>query len=204
MNRMTASVVALAATALAGAAWAHSGATGKVKERMEAMKEMGEAMKSVAPMMRGEAQYDADTLRKAARTIADNAGNALTADFPEGSLHDPSEALPAIWQDWDRFEAIAQQMKATALGLERAANNGIGPTGDTSDGMGAMMGQSDSGDMDAMMGQSDAGAMMMGNAQSSVMGMSADQIAQMPADRAFAMTAKVCSACHGDFRAEDD
>jgi len=204
MNRMTASVVALTATALAGTVWAHSGATGKVKERMEAMKEMGEAMKSVAPMMRGEAQYRADTVRKAARTIADNAGNALTADFPEGSLHGPSEALPAVWQDWDRFEAIAQQLEVTARGLERAADNGIGPMGDSSNGMGAMMGQSDSGDMGAMMGQSDAGTMMMNNSGSSVMGMSADHIAQMPADGAFAMTAKVCSACHGDFRAEDD
>ncbi len=201
MNRMTTSVAALAVTALAGAVWAHSGATGKVKDRMEAMKEMGKAMKSVAPMMRGEADYSADTVRKAARTIADNAGSALTAHFPEGSIHGPSEALPAIWQDWDRFTALAEQMKVTAQGLERAAGNGLGGMGtgnNGSTGMGAMMGQTGDG---GMMG---GNSTMMGNAGSPVMGMTAEHIAQMPANGAFAMTARVCSACHGDFRAEDD
>lgn len=198
MNRTTTSVAALAATALAGTVWAHSGATGKVKDRMEAMKEMGKAMKSVAPMMRGEADYDPDTVRQAAQAIARNAGDALTAHFPEGSIHGPSEALPAIWQDWDRFEALAMQLEVTAQGLEGAADNGLGGMGTGSGGMGAMMGQTGGGMMTGNTG------MMMGNSGGPVVGMSAEHIAQMPADGAFAMTAQVCSACHSDFRAEDD
>lgn len=195
--------------ALAMGAWAHSGATGVVKERMDAMKSMGKAVKAIKPMMTGEAAYDADAVRKAARTIADQAGDDMTALFPEGSDEAPSEVLPTVWSDQERFEDLADALQKAALGLEKAAGNGrqAGQGGMMSDQSG-MMGQGGMmGDQPGMMGQDD----MMGD-QSGMMGqgnmmggtMSADHIGQMPADGAFTMMAQVCSACHDRFREEDD
>lgn len=180
--------------ALAMGAWAHSGATGVVKERMDAMKSMGKAVKAIKPMMTGEAAYDADAVRKAARTIAAQAGDEMTALFPEGSDEAPSEVLPTVWSDQERFEDLAEALQKAALGLEKAAGNGRqagqgGTMGDQSGMMGGTMG-----DQSSMMGQGD----MMGGT------MSADHIGQMPADGAFTMMAQVCSACHDRFREEDD
>jgi cytochrome c556 len=181
-----------AATLIAGTtvtALAHGGATGIVEERMEAMMAMGKAVKSVTPMMRGEAAYDADALRGAARTFQAHSGTALTEQFPEGSGGAPSEAKDEVWQDWAGFSELAKQLETYARGLEIAAANGLGSRG--SMGAGAMMGGS------SMMG----GGSMMGDAADM---MSAEAIGAMPADAAFNMTTQVCSACHARFRAEDD
>ena len=189
---------AAVASLLGVAALAHSGATGVVKDRMTAMKEMQEAVKSVAPMMSGSAPYDADAVRRAAETFRRHSGAALTEDFPQGSTQAPSEALPAIWQDWDRFEDLAATLGVMADGLSRAADNGLHGAGgamgsDTMMGSGSMMGGS------STMGS----GMMMGNVDGG-MRMNAAQIGQMPADGAFAMTTQVCAACHDRFRKDDD
>ncbi|MDF1718670.1 MAG: cytochrome c [Antarcticimicrobium sp.] len=179
------------ASLLSVAALAHSGATGVVKDRMGAMKEMKEAVKSVAPMMSGTAAYDADAVRRAADTFRRHSGAALTGDFPAGSTEAPSEALPAIWQDWDRFAELAETLGVMAEGLSRAADNGLHGAGGMMD-SGTMMGSG------SMMGS----GMMMGTA-GGAMRMSAEQIGQMPADGAFAMTTQVCAACHDRFRKDD-
>lgn len=179
---------AVLASVLGVAALAHSGATGVVKSRMEAMKEMQTAVKAIAPMMSGTAAYDASVVQDAAETFGRHSGEALTASFPEGSIEPPSEALPAIWQDWDRFEALARQLGIMAQGLSLASENGLhGGSGMMGNGM--------------MMGS--GSGMMMGGSPN-MMGMTAEQIGQMPADGAFAMTTQVCAACHDRFREEDD
>lgn len=119
------------ALALSSAVFAHSGATGIVKERMDAMKAIGKAMKSLTVMMRGQAEYDADTVKQAAMVVQSHAGQDMTALFPAGSDHPPSEALPAIWQDWPRFELMAGRLAVLAQGLERAADNGIAAASDS-------------------------------------------------------------------------
>ncbi len=113
------------ALALSSVVLAHSGATGVVKERMDAMKAIGKAMKSLTVMMRGQAEYDAGAVKQAAIVVQSHAGQEMTGLFPAGSNHTPSEALPAIWQDWPRFEAMAGRLAVLAEGLERAADNGI-------------------------------------------------------------------------------
>lgn len=185
---------------LAVSAWAHSGASGVVKERMEMMESMGDAVKTIKPMMTGEATYDADAVRKAARTIAAQAGDDLTSLFPEGTDGAPSEALPTIWTERARFEDLADALEQAALGLERAADNGLhaGQSGM----MGGMMG-GQSGMMSGMMGEQSP----MMDGQTGMMGigntMSAEHIGQMPADGAFVMMTQVCSACHDRYREED-
>ncbi len=195
--RKTTILAAIAATGTAVAAFAHSGATGIVKERMDAMVAMGDAVKSVAPMMRGEAAYDADLMREAARTFRAHSGDALTELFPEGSGGAPSEAKDAVWSEWDRFTALAEQLGIYAEGLEGAAGNGLAGAGGSMD-AGAMMGGSSGMGSGSMMG----GSTMMGTDASGMM--RAADIAAMPADAAFNMTTQVCSACHSRFRAEDD
>src|SRR6056297_3750192 len=121
-------------------AFAHSGATGVVKERMDAMKSMGEAIKRIKPMMSGEAAYDEAAVHAAAQSIADEAGEAMTSKFPEGSTDHPSEALPRTWDEWERFAALANQLEMAANGLAMAAGNGLHGDGHMMGDQSGMMG----------------------------------------------------------------
>lgn len=184
-------------------AFAHSGATGIVKKRMDAMSDMGKATESLTKIMRGKQAYDAETVRTHAATIRSHAGTALIELFPEGSDGHPSEALPAIWSDWDRFSDLAQRLETLAAGLEAAAPNGLMADGEMpADDMGSMMG-TDGGDI-----MKDGGS-MMGNGMMDG-GMMGDEmpdpkmLTQMPADAVFNMMAQTCSSCHTDFRLEGE
>ncbi|MHA7852325.1 c-type cytochrome [Roseovarius sp.] len=191
-----AAIIGLSATA-----FAHSGATGVVKERMDAMKSMGEAIKRITPMMSGEAAYDEATVREAAQAIANDSGEAMTSQFPEGSTDHPSEVLPRTWDEWERFVALADQLEVAARGLALAAENGLHGDGHMMSDQSGMMGGSSGmmGGSSGMMG----GGMMMGNT-GGASGMTAEQIGQMPADGAFTMLTQTCSACHDRYRKDDD
>ncbi len=195
-------IAAAAAAALSFSALgvlAHGGATGVVKERMELMEAVGKAMKSLTDMMRGKQEYDVDRVRAAARRIADHGGESLTKLFPENSLEGPTEALPEIWTDWDRFSVLADQLTAYAEALEAAAGNERMQAGG-----GVMMGGGST-----MMGGSQTmmnGRQMMMGGNEMMMGsrqmMSAEDLATMPPDAAFMHLADTCSSCHQDFRKE--
>ncbi|MGB0684329.1 MAG: c-type cytochrome [Magnetovibrionaceae bacterium] len=114
----------LAAFWLGSVAVAHTGATGIIKERMEGMKMLGSAMKTLKANFGAEASYDAKAVAEAARVLQAHSGEALTRRFPEGSLDHPTEALPAIWQDWSRFQELAGQLNAAAESLEALAPSG--------------------------------------------------------------------------------
>ena len=101
-------------------AFAHSGATGIVKQRMEAMKDVGKQMKIIGEMIKGTAAFDGLAAKKAADTISEHAAEIQNL-FPEGSTQSPSEALPAIWSEWDEFIAIADEMKFEAEKLSTIA-----------------------------------------------------------------------------------
>lgn len=121
--RLTFAAALLAAlTALAGAL-AHEGASGIVKARMELMKDMAGAMKALAPGMRGKAAWDPALVRDNAAIIADHAKD-IPERFPEGSGKPPSEALPAIWENWETFEEDAQALQEHAETLESRAAKG--------------------------------------------------------------------------------
>jgi len=109
---------------LALTANAHDGATGVVKERMQAMDAMAKSMKTVAPMIRGQAPLIGETAAAAARAIQTGAGEHLLRLFPAGSLSPPSDAKAEIWQDWARFEALANELADAAGRLEEAAKPG--------------------------------------------------------------------------------
>ncbi|WP_417689410.1 c-type cytochrome [Roseibium sp.] len=164
---------------IAGGASVHShgGAKGIVKERMDAMGMLADAMKSLAPIVRGDVDYDADTVRKGAEALRAHSGDALTRLFPEGSISGPSEAREEIWSEWERFTELSQQLEQFATALAGAADNGLA----VGHGGSGMMGQS------GMMGKRGA----TGNPVA---------LADMPVQGLFKMAAQTCSECHREFR----
>lgn len=188
-------------------ALAHGSATGVVKERMDLMEGMGDAMEILADMFKGEVPYDAETARSAALEIHDRAGDKIIRLFPENSLHEPSEALPEIWENWEEFESLALQVVDYSDALAKAAGNPGGPgdpDGSSQYGMGpgAMMGQRQGMMMgqgrEAMMG---GGQGMMGGRRAA--GPDPEHLAQMPPQAAFKHLADTCNECHTQFRVEE-
>lgn len=179
-----------------GVVLAHGGATGMVKERMELMESLGDSMKRLTAIMRGKEEYDADTVKMLAVEIGGHGGEAMTSLFPEGSNEEPSEALPAIWVDWDRFVTLANQLEAYGRALEKSADNdrdGVGSgmiQGGMMDGSSMMNGGGMMMDSSSMMGEN-----MMGEN-----GPSEEHLAQMPPDAAFMHITQTCSQCHEQFR----
>ncbi|MEZ5810680.1 MAG: cytochrome c [Rhizobiaceae bacterium] len=110
----------LIATTVAFAAAAHSGAAGIVKTRMDAMGALSKRMKSLGGMMRGKTDFDPDEAHEIAIAISEHA-RRIPGHFPEGSIEGPSEALPEIWADWERFEALALQLSDGASTFAAAA-----------------------------------------------------------------------------------
>ncbi|MCR9111365.1 MAG: cytochrome c [Rhodobacteraceae bacterium] len=205
-------MTALVASSVSLAALAHSGATGVVKERMDAMGELSEAMKLLTPMMRGQAEYNPDAVRRAADTMIDHAGSDMTELFPEGSNDMPSEALDVIWEDWEEFAALAEALRTSAEGMKLAADNGLMGPGDMpgQDMMGSGQGMMGAGQgmMGTGQGMMGAGQGMMGTGQGMMGGaptqmMSSQMLAEMPVNAGFMAVTQTCSACHQKFRAEE-
>ncbi|PHQ99864.1 MAG: cytochrome C [Marinosulfonomonas sp.] len=179
---------AIVVSAIAATAFAHGGATGIVKERMDGMSALGKAIKALAPMMRGEGTYDAEAVRQGAQTIRAHAGASMTKLFPTGSGGMPSEAKETVWQDWQEFSALAEQLHLYSEGLSLAADNGLMMSQDTQANTGSMMGGSST--------------MMGGTAPMMASTMALEELSEMSADGVFAMVSQTCSACHTKFRAE--
>ena len=179
---------------------AHEGATGVVKERMEAMKAIGAAMKRIAAMMRGLQDYDAVAVADAARTIEAHGGDAMTDLFPQGSAHDPSEARPVIWEDWDRFKALAQDLVLYSRALAEAAGNSQGTMGSNRP-HGGPMGPGAHHTSQNPDASDEAGQQFAVVPPGTAVPMSdADALKEMPPQMAFMQLTRTCAACHRDFR----
>lgn len=101
------------------ATWAaaHEGAMGVVKERMDAMDKIGDANRSLVAIARGRADFNLETVQNAAKVLAENSGQSFLDAFPEGSTDDISEALPAIWENWDDFSELSFALESSATSL---------------------------------------------------------------------------------------
>lgn len=98
---------------------AHDGVkNAAVLARMDAMQDVGAQMKTIGRMAKGEVPFDATAARVAAERLA-----GLASDTPrlfEPRETDPkSEARPAIWDEFDRFEAHAAEMERAALDAQQ-------------------------------------------------------------------------------------
>ena len=103
----------------------HEGATGIVKERMDLMSDMGDAMKTLAGMVKGEQPLNLESVRQSIDTIADHAGQMLDL-FPntqESRSGKGTEALPEIWENWDRFTGLSRDLEQEISEISKLADN---------------------------------------------------------------------------------
>lgn len=111
------SAVLISALIFSTAALAHTGVKNPaVKARMESMKRIGADMKVIGEMVKGKAPVNVDAARIAAASIARSA--AETPALFEANEDDPkSEALPAIWSDFDDFTTKSVDLETVAQSL---------------------------------------------------------------------------------------
>lgn len=100
---------------------AHEGATGIVKQRMDAMSEMGDAVKVIADMAKGKSEFDIEEVRASTKVLASHAGNIVDhfPDSEESRNSHVSEALPTIWESWEKFERQAADLENALRELEK-------------------------------------------------------------------------------------
>ena len=115
----------LAATLCASVTLAHSAVQNEaVKARMAVMEDTKNAMGVIGGMAKGAIAFDAAKAEEAKAALI-----AAAADVPakfEAQETDPeSEALPAIWENWDDFVAKADAMKAAAEAMDTASLDGL-------------------------------------------------------------------------------
>ncbi len=159
-------------------------AAADIKARSQLMKDNAKAVKAMLPMFKGEVDYDAEVIRQSAALIQSHGGSELTKLFPEGSVGPNSYALPAIWQDWHTFAALADDLVLYSEGLVAAAGNPR--TGGESSSQGTL-------------GQSTLGQ----TAQPSVP-RDPEALAKLSPDVVFQALGNTCNTCHTKFRKEDN
>lgn len=129
MNLKTIVPLGLSFCLTATNAFAHGGVnTPEVLERMESMKTISEAMKRLSETSKGALAFDAEALNAALSTLSKEA--AQVAPLFETRADDPkSKALPAIWEDFEDFEAKADALLRAAQSLEGriATPDDLGP-----------------------------------------------------------------------------
>ncbi|MEO0380863.1 MAG: cytochrome c [Pseudomonadota bacterium] len=129
--------IACALTLCATITLAHTGVkNAAVLARMHGMKTIADNVKVLGSMSKGQVAFDAKSARAAAAAIESHAAQSIALFTPKES--DPkSEALPAIWENFDDFTAKARDLEAVAgelaISLEsledvRAAMGRIGAT----------------------------------------------------------------------------
>ncbi|MBO9402233.1 MULTISPECIES: c-type cytochrome [unclassified Shimia] len=103
---------------LANAAAAHNGVKDpQVMARMMAMESIGSAFKTLVSMAKNETPLHQAKARMARDTIVQHSGN-IKALF-EAQASDPkSEALPAIWANWEDFSDRADDLTTSAQALD--------------------------------------------------------------------------------------
>jgi len=103
------------------ASFAHEGATGVVKDRMDLMTAMGKELKSVGQKV--ASNRNLASISDSATKIKAMSEN-ITKLFPPGSLDKPTDAKPAIWEQWDRFEGHVSDLQKSLDALAAIAPSG--------------------------------------------------------------------------------
>jgi len=114
MKFLRAGAVTISLAAFAQPVIGHDHAAGVVKERMDMMETMAKHMKAITERIKGKT--DLGAIKPNAEAIAEHAPH-LVHLFPKGSMQRPTEARPAIWQNWQDFEGKASAVKIEAKKL---------------------------------------------------------------------------------------
>ena len=96
--------------------------TDVIAERIKAMKSNGEATGALRDMLIGTKPFSGEEIEAIGIAIAETGGESLVALFPEGSLSAESEALPAIWEDFETFTTYANDLESSAMTLSSSVD----------------------------------------------------------------------------------
>ena len=84
-----------------------------IAQRKDAMKSLGAATGPMGRMMQGQAPFDLNAV-KASLTTYQNVAKAAPALFPAGSGSGDTRALPAVFTEKDKFDALFAKLGADA------------------------------------------------------------------------------------------
>jgi cytochrome c556 len=122
---MKKTTIAIVAMVLSGAAiHAHSVENPVVQKRMDLMKEIKSAIGVLGGMAKGTIAFDVVAATAAQTTLIEQ--SELVATTFEANETDPkSEALPSIWENWDTFVEMADDLTFAAEGLDVTSLDGV-------------------------------------------------------------------------------
>ncbi len=111
---------ALSLCVFGGAAVAQSAADA-LKDRKAGFQNNATQMRAIKGVL--DAKGAVAPIAVSAQSMADYAGK-LVSLFPKDSGTGDTKALPAIWMDWDDFQAKAKNFEAAAKNLQQVAASG--------------------------------------------------------------------------------
>jgi cytochrome c556 len=119
----TAVVVALALGVAAGAVFAQAKPEQLVKQRQSVMTLQGKYFGPMAAMAQGKAPYNADVIKRNSAFL-DNLSRMAWDGFDASTKDTKSAALPAIYEQTDKFKEAASRLENEAHKLYQVAQSG--------------------------------------------------------------------------------
>lgn len=83
-----------------------------IAERKALMKEIGAAIGPMGKMAKGEEAFDLAKVQAGLKVFADNAAKSTKLYPPDSKEGGDTKALPAIWTENDKFQAIFTKFEA--------------------------------------------------------------------------------------------
>ena len=117
-------IITVAIALSAATIHAHSVENPAVQKRMDVMKEIKGAMGVLGGMAKGAIAFDAAAAGAAQNTLIEQSGMVATR-FEANETDPKSEALPAIWENWDTFVEMADDLTFAAEGLDTTSLDGV-------------------------------------------------------------------------------
>jgi cytochrome c556 len=97
---------------------------GPISDRHDLMESMGQNAEDINNAFNlGSEGFDVALIQREALVLS-NAAAQIPSLFPKGSTDPNSRALPAIWQNWDKFQGLAKSLQDSAMSLSNAAAAG--------------------------------------------------------------------------------
>ncbi|EKE84278.1 c-type cytochrome [Idiomarina xiamenensis] len=104
---------------------AFNDAESAVEYRQKALSIMRDNFAAMGDMVKGEVDYDASIFSERATDFTHLTSIPWSAFSVEGAMPgDGSDALPAIWDNWEDFQQRAEQLQSDAKKLQQAAASG--------------------------------------------------------------------------------
>jgi cytochrome c556 len=121
LTRFAVAAAAIAMTVSMGGSVAFANAQA-IQARKDILKTFGPASRAPGLMLRGEQAFDLATVQAALKVFAEGAPK-LPALFPPDSQTGDTKALPVIWTEKDKFNAIFAKLEADPKAAMTAITN---------------------------------------------------------------------------------